>query len=92
MEEELIIPFGQPTTVKHQLEGTLRKAQSAVLQPWIPTATLVRGGEYAASSGRTPLDLSANSIIVNISGPDVPDLVFYDLPGSISYSDCRPQN
>jgi hypothetical protein len=71
------IPFGQPITEKSEVTERLRRAQRAVLSPSTPSEVFLSAADTA-----TELSFSANRIVLNITGPDVTDLNFIDLPGS----------
>ena len=70
--------FGDPITDKSQVEQTIRRAQLAIRSP--KTAPL----EFLKPEGvmRLPeASFTANCVSIHISGPDVADLAFVDLPG-----------
>jgi hypothetical protein len=71
------IPFGQPITEKSEVTERIRVAQRAILSPSTPSDVFLSRADTA-----TELAFSANRIVLNISGPDVTDLNFIDLPGS----------
>lgn len=70
------IPFGQPITEKSEVTERIRRAQRAILSPSTPSDVFL-----SASDTPTELSFSANRIVLNITGPDVTDLNFIDLPG-----------
>lgn len=77
------------------VEKTLRKAQLAILNPTIADLSkfqdlsdkqlleIQKGGAMPGSAGVKPLSFSTNIIVIDISGPNVTDLTFYDLPVSL---------
>ncbi|KAG8813825.1 hypothetical protein FRC17_001407, partial [Serendipita sp. 399] len=74
--------FGPTITDKAEVQERIRRAQQAILNPSTPTIDLLR---------TQPLDIeknehsfSKNLISVRISGRDVDDLTFVDLPGVIA--------
>jgi len=82
--------FGPLLTDESELEDMLRRAQLAILNPSVSasefedfdTSTLAHGGTFPGSAGQ--LQFSSNVVCLDISGPDVTDLSFIDLPGIIS--------
>ncbi|KAH9884397.1 P-loop containing nucleoside triphosphate hydrolase protein [Cubamyces lactineus] len=81
------VPFGKPLTSETQddIELVLRRAQAAVLNPQIGFEhVLTRTPEELSSlMTQAPYRFSKNVVCVDISGPDLPDLSFVDLPGLI---------
>jgi hypothetical protein len=82
------VPFGPPITDNGDVELAIRRAQAAVLNPAIPydqfltfTADDIRDGK--ALHGSSSLAFSKNVVCLDISGPDVTDLAFVDLPGQL---------
>ena len=66
---------------RKKLVDVLRGAQRAVLNPHLdPDISLHR--ENLPEEDRVPF--SPNLVRLDISGPDLPDLSFYDLPGVIA--------
>ncbi|KAM0723518.1 hypothetical protein Q7P37_000505 [Cladosporium fusiforme] len=82
-------PLDQPdiqhfTTVNNRtdLEVVLRRAQLAVLNPRRPPKEFVNANVDSAEP--TQIAFSPNIISLEIQGPSLPELSFYDLPGSIA--------
>ncbi|KAG6887851.1 hypothetical protein C0995_012216 [Termitomyces sp. Mi166 len=77
--------FGEVITYKAEVEDRIRRAQWAILNPTLRNAHGARyfltGDDHGAN-----LELSFSSCFVSlqISGPDVADLSFCDLPGLIA--------
>lgn len=74
-------------TKKEELEGILISAQLAILNPGVhhmAFSTRSRQGQSQASSAAL---FSPNVISLEIEGPDLPELSFYDLPGAINSPD-----
>lgn len=76
------VPFGGLITSKADVELALRRAQTAVLNPHIPSS------KYSALSledlRKEPpnkLLFSRNVVCVDLTGPELTDLAFIDLPG-----------
>ena len=79
--------FGPVIFDRCELEPMLRRAQLAILNPSKPPSEfvdydldLVVPGHVPAGSSRQ-LQFSSNVVCIDLSGPDVPDLSFIDLPG-----------
>ncbi|RMZ08009.1 hypothetical protein D0860_04843 [Hortaea werneckii] len=66
---------------KHSLEETLKRAQLALLNPRADPAHFQSAH---ASWGKNELAFSPNLIHIQINGPDLPELSFFDLPGAIN--------
>lgn len=62
------------------LEGVLRRAQFAILNPHMDPASFVNCSEEDLK-GIPNVQLSPNLVRLDIQGPKCPDLTFYDLPG-----------
>ncbi|KAG5642512.1 hypothetical protein DXG03_002613 [Asterophora parasitica] len=77
--------FGEVITKKSDVEERIRRAQWAILNPGIRTT---RGSKYFLTEddhgAALELTFSNNSVSLQISGPDVADLSFCDLPGLIA--------
>ncbi|KAF8623386.1 hypothetical protein AX17_007424 [Amanita inopinata Kibby_2008] len=74
--------FGPVITKKSEVEERIRRAQRAVLNPSKPRRDFL-DGEDADIFG-PELSFSNNCVSLQISGPDVADLSFCDLPGLIA--------
>ncbi|KAL6299310.1 P-loop containing nucleoside triphosphate hydrolase protein [Sparassis latifolia] len=75
-------PFGPPIFDKPDVEERLRRAQRAILNPSIHARDFLEGvDEDPVTRERT---FSTNCVSLSISGPDVADLSFCDLPGLIA--------
>lgn len=70
-------------TDKHELEPMLRRAQVAILNPRADPQTFV-DVDLASLSLHQQVPFSPNVVCLEIQGPDLPELYFYDLPGSIN--------
>ena len=73
--------FGEVIYDKSQVEERIRRAQRAILNPHKPTESFLTNPEADFSQQRSQLSFSMNCITLQISGPDVADLSFCDLPG-----------
>ena len=66
------------------MEGRIRRAQRAILNPRKPRKAFLLEGEddgEGEGKGVEELSFSINCVSLQISGPDVADLSFCDLPG-----------
>ena len=79
-------PFGGPIFKKSEVEDRIRRAQRAILNPSTPSANFLQDDMDDGS----PLELafSMNCISLQISGKNVADLSFVDLPGMYSHWSC----
>lgn len=79
----LTIPFGSPITDKADVEDRIRRAQRAILNPSTePQKFLYELEDQTAEQAE--LSFSKNCVSLEISGKDVADLSFVDLPGLIA--------
>lgn len=88
-------PFGPVITDKTQVELALRRAQLAVLNPSVPThkilalnSEMVSSGKFKTTNMPASLPFSRNAVCVDLSGPELADLSFVDLPGMFILSFC----
>lgn len=73
--------FGPTITDKAEVEGRIRRAQRAILNPSKPRSDFLEADEDVANP---ELSFSNNCVTLQISGPDIADLSFCDLPGLIA--------
>lgn len=74
------IPFGAIITDKSHVEERIRRAQRAILNPSISHETFLSGPD--GEPDERELSFSKNCVCLELSGPDLTDLSFCDLPGS----------
>lgn len=74
------ITFGEPILNPDDVEDHLRRAQKAVLCPSTPASQFLFPADIDSMSSE--LSFSPNFVSVAISGPNIADLSFCDLPGS----------
>lgn len=79
--------FGGVIHDKAQVEDRIRRAQVAILNPSIPIKQFLEGDDLKAYNNE--LSFSNNAVSLQISGPDVADLSFVDLPGKPMLSYCH---
>ncbi|KAL4246136.1 hypothetical protein ABKN59_008971 [Abortiporus biennis] len=83
------VKFGPVLQDKTELEEMLRRAQLAILNPSVQSSRFVDFDTSTLAHGELPLgstsqlQFSSNVVCLDISGPDVTDLSFIDLPGII---------
>ncbi|KAI0673303.1 P-loop containing nucleoside triphosphate hydrolase protein [Trametes maxima] len=75
--------FGTRITDKSRVEGMLRRAQAAVLRPDIDPSEFVHRDRPEKIQGKKPLRFSKNVVCVELTGPELADLSFVDLPGIV---------
>ena len=81
-------PFGPLLHKQSELEQMIRHAQLAILNPGLPSAFFETLDTKSLSPGTRPLEsqkqlaFSNNVVCLDLSGPDLPDLSFIDLPGA----------
>ena len=77
--------FGPVIYDKTEVEDRIRRAQRAILNPSKPSKQFLL--DTAEDTQDSELSFSSNCVSLQISGPEVADLSFCDLPGaSLSYS------
>lgn len=75
-----LVKFADRLTDKTVVRSLLERAQQAILSPWRNAAEFL--GDSANTSTRSPMTFSRNCVCISVEGRGVPDLLFYDLPGS----------
>ena len=73
------IPFGQAIRDKKEVKERIRRAQRAILRPSQNPDTFLSGPDEDSSNRE--LTFSKNCVSLEISGPELTDLSFCDLPG-----------
>jgi hypothetical protein len=71
--------FGDPISDKRHVEERIRRAQRAILNPSTDSSRFLAGQEQ--NSARSELSFSVNRVCLDISGKELSDLSFLDLPG-----------
>jgi hypothetical protein len=71
--------FGDTILDKAEVEDRIRRAQRAILCPTKAAHTFLTEDD----SGPTEISFSTNYISLQISGPEIADLSFVDLPGNV---------
>ncbi|KAF4620301.1 hypothetical protein D9613_001087 [Agrocybe pediades] len=75
--------FGEIITDKSKVEDRIRRAQKAILNPSTPAKRFLTDNDENDRDD-SELSFSSNYVSLQISGPDVADLSFVDLPGLIA--------
>ncbi|XP_006461472.1 hypothetical protein AGABI2DRAFT_222252 [Agaricus bisporus var. bisporus H97] len=75
--------FGSTIYDKKEVDDRIRRAQLAILNPDKPAKSFLNDDEPSLMEGNF-LTFSKNCVSLAISGPDVADLSFVDLPGLIA--------
>ena len=90
LDEVSEVLFGPRITEKEDVEPILRRAQAAILNPTVPISHFLdldiqalRVGDTTVSGSKALL-FSRNVICVDLTGPDLVDLSFVDLPGTLT--------
>ncbi|KAJ3486023.1 hypothetical protein NLI96_g4541 [Meripilus lineatus] len=84
------VPFGLPILERSHLEEMIRRAQLAILNPSVSAENFLDFDTGTLAPGELPLgstrqlSFSSNVVCLDLSGPDLTDLSFIDLPGLIS--------
>ncbi|TFY61374.1 hypothetical protein EVJ58_g4547 [Rhodofomes roseus] len=73
------VPFGNPITNSEEVAERIHLAQHAILNPSTQASFFLSGGEPSTPE----TTFSSNCVSLEISGPDIVDLYFVDLPGLI---------
>lgn len=73
--------FGKPITDKAEVEERIRRAQRAILNPKSSVLDFLDGEDEDVAVPQ--LSFSTNCVSLSISGPNVADLSFCDLPGEL---------
>jgi len=82
-----VIPFGNVMNDSKLVEDRLKRAQAAILElPFhSPDHSLTRFlADGYQGPAKPPVDFSRNVVRLDVSGPDLVDVTFIDLPGVIS--------
>lgn len=74
--------FGTTIFNKAEVEDRIKRAQRAILNPNKPRKTFLEGDDEDVQDSE--LSFSNNCVTLQITGPDVADLSFCDLPGLIA--------
>ncbi|KAJ6450049.1 P-loop containing nucleoside triphosphate hydrolase protein [Mycena sanguinolenta] len=82
------VVFGGPIFDKAEVEDRIRRAQRAILCPSKTAHTFLTGDD----SEPTEISFSTNYISLQISGPEIADLSFVDLPGLIASVSSKSGN
>ena len=79
------------TTVKEDVPRALYLAQLATLNPSASYESYMPGNDAPADGEKYQVKFSPNVVRLDISGPNLPNLSFYDLPGVINQSEVAEE-
>ncbi|PBK78407.1 hypothetical protein ARMSODRAFT_947314 [Armillaria solidipes] len=86
-------PFGELITDKSAVESLLRRAQPSVLNPGIPVEKVLHAPTEEltkwSEQSQKMQPFSRNVVCVDLSGPELTDLSFIDLPGLIQNAESN---
>lgn len=89
LQKPLNVQFGRKITDRSEFEVWLRRAQAAILNPNVPSATFHAKTIEELRNIKNTLKFSRNVVCVSIEDPDATDLSFYDLPGLIQNEEAE---
>jgi GTPase SAR1 family protein len=95
LDEARQMHFGAVIYQREEVELRIRRAQLAILHPKVPYTEFLNLEETTIRDsggikGWEALEFSKNTVCLEITGPDVTDLSFVDLPGIIQYHKKSP--
>lgn len=79
------IPFGSTIYNREEVKDRVARAQLAILNPHLDDANFPQTFLTAEPPATSAISFSKNTIVLKVSGPEVVDLSFVDLPGKSSY-------
>ncbi|KAG8891849.1 hypothetical protein FRC01_014486, partial [Tulasnella sp. 417] len=82
LQDITTIPFGSTLYNAEDVEKMLRRAQRAILRPDLDPTLFLDDSDLHVFG--VPMTFSRNCVCIQVTGPNVPDLYFYDLPGIIA--------
>ncbi|KAG8898578.1 hypothetical protein FRB99_007344 [Tulasnella sp. 403] len=77
------VVFGDTLYDKREVVRMIRRAQRAILRPTLDASVFLDDSDLDVA-GHPAQSFSANCVCMHVTGPQVPDLYFYDLPGIIA--------
>ncbi|PSR72524.1 hypothetical protein PHLCEN_2v11624 [Hermanssonia centrifuga] len=80
-------PFGPLLTDKQDIEGIIRRAQAALLNPGVEQSTFLHMPDDELKVLENELKFSRNTVCLDLTGPELADLAFVDLPGIVANAD-----
>jgi hypothetical protein len=78
LDHPRIETFGRDIFDPYEVPERIHRAQAAVLQPEVDWRHFLEAEQYQVRAGCSP-----NCVTVEIEGPEVEDLTFVDLPGTV---------
>ncbi|KAG8894910.1 hypothetical protein FRB99_000919, partial [Tulasnella sp. 403] len=77
------VPFGETLYDKKDVVRMIARAQRAILRPTLDATVFLDDSDLGVL-GHPAQTFSENCVCIHVTGPHVPDLYFYDLPGIIA--------
>jgi len=78
----LDIPFGDTLYTREDVQDRVRRAQLAILNPDLGSSAFPHSFLTSEPPSRSEMTFSRNTVVLKVSGPDIVDLSFVDLPGT----------
>lgn len=75
------IPFGGTLYTREDVQDRVRRAQLAILNPKLDDPDFPHSFLTSEPPSQSEITFSRNIIVLKVSGPDIVDLSFVDLPG-----------
>jgi hypothetical protein len=76
------MPFGGSLYTREEVQDRVRRAQLAILNPKLDDPDFPQSFLTSEPPSRSEITFSRNIIVLKVSGPDIVDLSFVDLPGT----------
>lgn len=76
------IPFGDTLYTREDVQDRVRRAQLAILNPKLDSPDFPRLFLTSEPPLRSEMTFSRNIVVLKVSGPDIVDVSFVDLPGT----------
>jgi hypothetical protein len=83
LDEPKTVGFGDTIFDKLLVTERIRRAQCAILNPNTDPDFFLDAGPDDLKDSKNHLTFSSNSVCLEISGKDMDDLSFFDLPGGL---------
>lgn len=82
------LPFGGTIYDREEVKDRVARAQLAILNPNFDDANFPASFLTSSAPETSAISFSRNVIVLQVSGPEVVDLSFVDLPGSSPIYSC----
>jgi len=77
------ITFGDTLYTREDVQDRVRRAQLAILNPDLDNPDFPHSFLTSEPPPRSEMTFSRNTVVLRVSGPDIVDLSFVDLPGML---------